>query len=146
RLNPASLPRPGAAPDCSLVRSHALGSEGDVLPVLVWLHARGGEAPASLEQARALAGPGPDVFALQAARPCNPMQSNLRAAPTYAGFSWYLGDDHQRPEAASFADAIGEVESFVLALERPFVLGGDGQGAVLATTLALYAPPRLLGV
>ncbi|HEY2772752.1 MAG TPA: hypothetical protein VGK20_01740 [Candidatus Binatia bacterium] len=74
------------------------------------------------------------------------MQSNLRSSDSYAGFSWYLGDDHERPEAASFADAIGEVENFVLALERPFVLGGDGQGGVLSTTLALFAPPRLLAV
>jgi hypothetical protein len=87
-----------------------------------------------------------DLVAPQAARPCNPFQSNFREAEGYAGFSWYLGDDVERPEAASFGDALAEIELFATSLARPFVLAGRGQGAVLAMTLALHAPPSLAGV
>ena len=95
---------------------------------------------------RSVFGAGPDIVALQAARPCNPTQSNLRAVPEYAGFSWYLGADVSRPEAASFGDALAQVDAFVADLDRPFVFAGDEQGAALAVMLALHAPEGLVGV
>ncbi len=130
----------------SLVFAREDGSAGDVLPVVVALHDRGGDATAALSLARRRFGARPDVVAPQAARPCNPFQSNLRSTPAYAGFSWYLGDDAEDPEAASFGDALAALDAFVAALGRRFVLSGDGQGAVLSTTLALYAPDGLTGV
>ena len=113
---------------------------------MVALHERGGDAASGLALARALFGQAPDVVAPQAARPCNPFQSNLRASAAYSGFSWYLGDDPSRPEAASFGDALAQLDAFVRGLRAPFAIAGEGQGAVLALTLALYAPPRLVGV
>jgi predicted esterase len=128
--------------------SHARqdGTAGADLPVVVVLHDRGGDAVSAAQAARARFGRRVDVVAPQAARPCNPFQSNLQSEPGYAGFSWYLGDDAERPEAASFGDALAELESFVTELARPFVLTGAGQGAILAMTLALHALPNLRGV
>jgi predicted esterase len=128
------------------VRAHDDGRRGASLPLVVSLHARGGDAAAGLSFARRLFGPDADVIALQAARPCNPFQSNLRAHPAYAGFSWYLGDDARHPEAASFGDALAQVDAFVRALDRSFVLAGEGQGGALALALACYRPCGLLGV
>lgn len=122
------------------------GARGADFPLVVALHARGGDAAAAVAAARGIFGDGPDVIALQAARPCNPLQSNLRSETAYAGFSWYLGETPEQPEAASFGDALAQVELFAFSLSRPFVLFGEGQGAVLAMTLALYAPERLEGV
>lgn len=122
------------------------GTDGSALPVVVALHDRGGDATAALATARCRFGEGPDLVAPQAARPRNPLQSNLRSEAAYAGFSWYLGDDAEHPEAASFGDALAALDAFVAGLDRRFVLSGDGQGAVLATTLALYAPAGLAGV
>jgi pimeloyl-ACP methyl ester carboxylesterase len=110
------------------------------------LHERGGDAVSAVERARSRFGRRADISAPQAARPCNPFQSNLRGASGYEGYSWYLGDEPERPEAASFGDALAELEMFVAALGRPFVLAGRGQGAVLAMTLALHAPGGLAGV
>jgi pimeloyl-ACP methyl ester carboxylesterase len=110
------------------------------------LHDRGEDGVSATEAARARFGRRADVVAPQAARPCNPFQSNSQDAPGYAGYSWYLGDDAERPEAASFGDVLAELDLFVAALGRPFVLTGRGQGAVLAMTLALHAPESLVGV
>lgn len=88
----------------------------------------------------------PDAVAPQAARPCNPFQSNLRANAAYSGFSWYLGDDPMAPEAASFGDALAQLDVFLRQLNVPFVLAGKGQGAALALTLAAYSPKGLAGV
>lgn len=131
---------------CALVSARHDGRRGDALPLVVALHRRGADAGAALAFARRLFGDAPDVVALQAARPCNPFQSNLRANAAYAGFSWYLGDDPGRPEAASFGDSLAQIDAFVRGLEVPFVLTGEGQGAVLAWTLAQYAPRGLRGV
>jgi len=130
---------------CSLVTARNVGRRGASLPLLVALHARGGDAASELERVRRRFGAGPEIVALGAARPCNPMQSNLRSVPAHAGFSWYLGDDPARPEAASFGDALAQVEAFVRGVERPFVLVGDEQGAVLAATLSLFMPDGLVG-
>lgn len=100
----------------------------------------------AIEKARPRFGRRADLVAPQAARPCNPFQSNSPGAPGYAGYSWYLGDDPERPEAASFGDVLAELDLFVAALDRPFVLAGRGQGAVLAMALALHAPNALAGV
>ncbi|MFN2376065.1 MAG: alpha/beta hydrolase [Candidatus Binatia bacterium] len=116
------------------------------MPLVVALHARGGDAPLAVRSARAVFGDNVDIVAPQAARPCNPFQSNHRGEPAYEGFSWYLGHDVARPEAASFGDALVQLDLLVGALGRRFVLTGDGQGAVLALTLALHAPPGLAGV
>jgi hypothetical protein len=110
------------------------------------LHDRGGDAVAAAQAARARFGRRVDILAPQAARPCNPFQSNFQSEPGYAGFSWYLGDDAERPEAASFGDVLAELELFVAGPSRPFVLTGRGQGAILAMTLALHALPNLRGV
>jgi predicted esterase len=117
-----------------------------VLPLVVVLHDRGGDAVSAAQAARAKFGRRVDIVAPQAARPCNPFQSNLQSEPGYAGFSWYLGDDAERPEAASFGDVLAELELFVAAPARAFVLTGCGQGAILAMTLALHALPNLRGV
>lgn len=122
------------------------GMDGGALPLVVALHDRGGDAAAALAAARRRFGERPDLLAPQAARPCNPFQSNLRSAPAYAGFSWYLGGDAEHPEAASFGDALAALEAFVVEVDREYVLSGDGQGGVLAATLALYAPDGLAGV
>jgi predicted esterase len=122
------------------------GTAGAALPVVVVLHDRGGNGVTAIEAARLRFGRRADLVAPQAARPCNPFQSNSPGAPGYAGYSWYLGDDPERPEAASFGDVLAELDLFVAALDRPFVLTGRGQGAVLATTLALHAPHALAGV
>src|SRR6185369_6039471 len=121
------------------------GACGARLPLVVALHARGGDAASETERVRLRFGAGPDIVALGAARPCNPMQSNLRSVAAYAGFSWYLGDDPARPEAASFGDALAQVEAFVRGIGRPFVLAGDEQGAVLAIVLSLFTPDGLVG-
>ncbi len=113
---------------------------------MIALHARSGDAATGLAHARRAFGDGPDIVALQAARPCNPLQSNLRTVPHYAGFTWYLGDHPSRPEAASFGDALAQLDAFVRDLTAPFVLAGQEQGAVLAVTLALHAPRGLAGV
>jgi len=113
---------------------------------VVALHRRGGDAAEALRTARALFGEGADLVAPQAARPCNPFQSNLRAATPYEGFSWYLGDDPERPEAASFGDALAQLDLFAAAVARRFVLCGQGQGAALAIAFALHAPEGLVGV
>ncbi len=131
---------------CSLVTARADGARGTQLPLVVALHARGGDAASELERARLRFGAGPDIVALGAARPCNPMQSNLRSVAAYAGFSWYLGDDPARPEAASFGDALAQTEAFVRGIRRPFVLAGDEQGAVLSTVLSLFTPHGLVGL
>ena len=131
---------------CSLVTARESGTLGARLPLLIALHGRGGDARTERDRVRALFGPGPDIVALQAARPCNPMQSDFRAVAAYAGFSWYLGSDPSRPEAASFGDALAQLEIFVESVRQPFVLAGDEQGAALALTLALYAPAGLVGV
>ena len=107
---------------CSLVRARERGTSGARLPLLVALHARGGDARAECDRVRTLFGPEPDIVALQAARPCNPMQSDLRAVAEYAGFSWYLGSEPSRPEAASFGDALAQIELFTRGPRRPFVL------------------------
>lgn len=88
----------------------------------------------------------PDVIAPQAARPCNPFQSNLALGGAYAGFSWYLGEDPALPEAASFGDALAELDLFVETQGRPFVVVGEGQGGALALALAIHAPARLVAV
>lgn len=147
------------------------GSAGKVLPLVVFLHDRGRTAADAVARARALFGEGPDVLAPQAARPCNPFQSDLRSVAAYTGFSWYLGADHGRPEAASFGDALAQLDLFLresalsgrvalprnvdrsdgLAAAAPFpmsrevVIAGEGQGAVLALTLSLFAPEGLRG-
>lgn len=95
---------------------------------------------------RARFGARADIVAPQAARPCNPFQSNLLGAHGYEGFSWYLGDEPEKPEAASFGDALAALEEFTSSIERPYVVVGCGQGAVLALTLALHALPGLCGV
>ena len=116
------------------------------MPLVVALHRRGGDATEALTAARSLFGDRADLVAPQAARPCNPFQSNLRAAAGYVGFSWYLGEDPERPEAASFGDALAQLDVFVSGLARPFVLSGQGQGAALAMALGLHAPEGLVGV
>lgn len=136
----------GSEEDCALVTAAREGRRGSTLPLVVALHARGGDAATGLASARARFGEGPDLVALQAARPCNPFQSNLRTNDAYSGFSWYLGDDPGRPEAASFGDALAQVEAFVRRLDRPFVLAGEGQGAALALALAAHEPAGLAGV
>jgi hypothetical protein len=136
----------GTVSSLGLVLAHDGGERADRLPVVVYFHERGGDAASALTDARALFGRGPDIVAPQAARPCNPFQSNLRAAPRYAGFSWYLGENPSRPEAASFGDALAQLELVARDLGRPFLLAGSGQGAVLAVTLALFAPGGLAGV
>lgn len=122
------------------------GRDGAALPIVVALHRRGGDATEALATARRLFGHRADIIAPQAARPCNPFQSNLRAAAGYEGFSWYLGDDPERPEAASFGDALAQLDACVRQLGRPFVLSGEGQGAALAIALGLHAPEGLVGV
>jgi predicted esterase len=122
------------------------GTDGAALPVVVVLHDRGADGVSAIETGRPRFGRRADLVAPQAARPCNPFQSNLQSAPGYAGYSWYLGDDPERPEAASFGDVLAELDLFVAALDRPFVLTGRGQGAVLAMALALHAPEALAGV
>ncbi|MFN2428212.1 MAG: hypothetical protein ABR587_17390, partial [Candidatus Binatia bacterium] len=110
------------------------------------LHRRGGDAAEALTTARTIFGERADIVAPQAARPCNPFQSNLRSAEGYQGFSWYLGDEPERPEAASFGDALEQLDVFVRSLSRPFVLSGEGQGAALAMALGLHGPENLVGV
>lgn len=122
------------------------GQRGSALPIVVALHRRGGDAAEALNSARRLFGDGVDIVAPQAARPCNPFQSNQRAVPGYQGYSWYLGDDPERPEAASFGDALAQLDACVSQLGRPFVLSGEGQGAALAIALGLHAPEGLVGV
>lgn len=136
----------GEASGFSLVLARHGGGRAADFPVVVYLHDRGGDSDCAVRDARGLFGDGPDIVAPQAARPCNPFQSNLRSAPRYAGFSWYLGDDPSRPEAASFGDALAQLEFVAGETTRPFVLAGAGQGAVLAMTLALFAPVGLAGV
>lgn len=125
--------------------AHDEGTRAADFPLLIALHTRGGQARSAIEQARRSFGDSPEIVAPQAARPCNPFQSNL-AAGGYAGFSWYLGDSPDRPEAASFGDALVQLDRLVRSLDRPFVLAGEGQGAVLAVTLALHMPDLLAGV
>jgi predicted esterase len=132
--------------EAALVSVASAGRSGADFPVVIALHARGRDASTDVDRVRGLFGDGPDVVALQAARPCNPMQSNLQSVAAYAGFSWYLGDDPAHPEAASFGDALAQIDGFTSRIEQPFVIAGNEQGAVLALTLALYAPPRLVGV
>jgi len=122
------------------------GRDGAALPIVVALHRRGGDATEALATTRTLFGCNADIVAPQAARPCNPFQSNLRSEAGYGGFSWYLGDDPERPEAASFGDALAQLEACVRQLGRPFVLTGEGQGAALAIALGLHAPEGLVGV
>ena len=133
-------------PGCALTFARETGRDGDALPLVVALHCRGGDAAEALRAARGLFGDRADLVAPQAARPCNPFQSNLRAAAGYEGFSWYLGNDPERPEAASFGDALAQLDLFVSALARPFVLSGEGQGTALAMALALHAPEGIAGV
>lgn len=122
------------------------GQDGGGLPIIVALHRRGGDAAEALSSARRQFGHRVDLVAPQAARPCNPFQSNQRAAAGYQGFSWYLGDDPERPEAASFGDTLAQLDAYVSRLGRPFVLSGEGQGAALAIALGLHAPEGLVGV
>jgi predicted esterase len=122
------------------------GRDGAAMPIVVALHRRGGDATEALATARRLFGDRADIVAPQAARPCNPFQSNLRAASGYEGFSWYLGGDPERPEAASFGDALAQLDACARQLGRSFVLSGEGQGAALAIALGLHAPEGLVGV
>lgn len=145
-MSPPREPGEDGPAGFALVTAFDAGSRGGERPLVVALHARGGDAASGIAHARAVLGDEPDVVALQAARPCNPLQSNLRAAQPYAGFSWYLGADPCVPEAASFGDALAQLDLFASSMERPFVLVGEGQGAVLAVTLALFAPARLVAV
>ena len=131
---------------CALVTARNDGKRGAALPLLVALHPRGGDVRSECERVRRLFGSGPDIVALQAARPCNPTQSDFRAARAYAGFSWYLGVDPSRPEAASFGDSLAQVESFASTIERAFVLVGDEQGAAIALIFAFFGPSGLAGV
>jgi hypothetical protein len=140
------------------VHARSAGSDAAAFPLVLALHRRGAEARSALADARSRFGEGPDVIALQAARPCNPFQSNRRtesATPdAYAGFSWYLGDDPLAPEAASFGDALVQLDLFARSLRdagecsptRPFVITGEGQGAVLALALLVHAPAFLSAV
>ena len=125
------------------------GSAGNELPLVVFLHDRGQSAADAVSRARALFGEGPDLLAPQAARPCNPFQSDLRSVAAYTGFSWYLGGDHCRPEAASFGDALVQLDLFLRqsgdGRPRGVVIAGEGQGAVLALALVLFAPEWLHG-
>lgn len=141
-----SLVERAAEAGFSLVWASSAGERGAGLPLVVSLPGRGGDARSALAAARATFGPGPDVVALQPARPCNPFQSGLRSAEAYSGFSWYLGEDPARPEAASFGDALAQVSLFANALARDAVFCGTGQGAALAVALALHSPPCVVGV
>ncbi len=120
-----------------LVREDA-GEAG--APTVLTLHERGGEAGSALAGARAMFGSAPRIVAAQAARPCNPLQSNLARPAQYAGFSWYLGEDPARPEPASFGDSLFQLD-LLLSGERArsLILHGSGQGGVLALALALHA-------
>ena len=126
--------------------SSSAGRNPRALPVVVALHARGSDVGGAIERARGLFGDDPAILAPQAARPCNPFQSNLQLADGYSGFSWYLGDDPSRPEAASFGDALAQLDVLLRRLRRPLVLCGEGQGAVLALTLGAIAPAGVVGV
>ncbi len=146
------------------------GSAANTLPLVVFLHDRGQTAADAVSRARTIFGEGPDVLTPQAARPCNPFQSDLRSVAAYTGFSWYLGGDPCRPEAASFGDALAQLDLFLresgegpihqatlapdadrsaglapVSPSRGVVIAGDGQGAVLALTLVLFAPESLRG-
>lgn len=126
------------------------GRRAETCPVLIALHARGGDSLGAVAEARKQFGDAPDVLAPQAARPCNPFQSNLQSdlpgAGGYGGFSWYLGEEAARPEAASFGDVLVQLDRFVRSRSMPFILWGRGQGGVLALALALLAPDGLVAV
>lgn len=135
-----------AASGFTLVSHASAGIGGAELALVVALHDRGETAERASHWARTLFGPDPDVVAPQAARPCNPFQSNLASAASYAGFSWYLGVDAASPEAASFGDSLVQLDALAAKLDRPLVLCGRGQGGTLAIALACYDPARLAGL
>ncbi|HYC01166.1 MAG TPA: hypothetical protein VEC57_18670 [Candidatus Limnocylindrales bacterium] len=128
-----------AAPHASfaLLTRQSAGTAADDLPLVVALHDRGGDAEQAIRYARMVLGAQPSLLAPQAARPCNPLLSNYRGASAYAGYAWYLGSEAERPEPASFGDALAQLEAL---LERlpPLVLLGQGQGAALALALAAH--------
>lgn len=129
----------------ALAFAERAGNRGGQLPLVISLHPRGGDAASGLALATQIFGDDPDIVAPQAARPCNPFQSNLATAG-YAGFSWYLGDKIAEPEPASFGDVLEQLDRLLNEHGRTCVLLGVGQGAVLAITMALYRPKGLVGV
>lgn len=114
---------------------------------LVLLHGLGGDIGQLSPLSRALGLP-LRTIAAQAWRACNPRQY---AASERTGFLWYFDHGPDRPEAATFGDALWAVEQFLTELAnnpgaRPIFLLGYGQGAVLAATLAGVLPDLLAGV
>ncbi|HYC55972.1 MAG TPA: hypothetical protein VEL28_13640 [Candidatus Binatia bacterium] len=134
----------------ALVSCQSAGTDAHRLPTVLTLHDRNGNARHAMGAARTLFGEEPAVLAPQAARPCNPFQSNFEGAPAYAGYSWYLGSDSLMPEPASFGDALCQLELLLgeeaLRNRRGVVLHGYGQGAALALALASYGAGNVTGL
>jgi predicted esterase len=129
----------------SLIRLHIAGAARE--PTVLAIHDDG----ADLEQLTAL------VSAIEFHRFVGAQAMRAKAAPTQGlcdpkRYSWYLIQEIGRPEPATFGESLVQLELLLgeLAMEADegarFLLVGLGQGAVLALTLALLHPERMLGV
>ncbi len=116
---------------------------------LLGLHGRGGTLDQLLPLSQEAA-PSFRVVMPQAARPITPTSHGYVLEED--GFSWYLGQDFDRPEPATFGESLWQVEQFLYDLEdqqsrkQPIFLVGYGQGAVLTLSMAGVAPESLAGV
>ena len=115
---------------------------------LVGLHGRGGDLDQLVPLAREIGSL--RLVAPQAARPVNPTTQGY--SPSSDGFTWYFIQDVPYPEPATFGEGLWLVEQFIYdvrdrqGVERPILLLGYEQGAVLALTLAAVLPESLTAV
>lgn len=68
------------------------------------------------------------------------------------GYYWYIGESLSQPEASTFGDGLFQVEQLLFDLlekenqGQKFILVGQGQGGVVALTLAMIWPELLQSV
>ncbi|MEQ1575994.1 MAG: hypothetical protein ABL993_17305, partial [Vicinamibacterales bacterium] len=125
-----------------------VGDRGANSPLLVILHGRGADDEQFVPLYDSLT-PSYDACMVRAPVPVVPPTGYRSKA---AERSWYQGEDIHRPEPVSFGNALWQLEQLLrdvrdrIGVERPVVLAGCDQGAVLCLTMAAIARDWLAGV
>jgi predicted esterase len=124
---------------------------GDANATIVGLHSRGGDVDELAPLCRDIH-PALHIVLPQAMRPVN-APSRVYTTDYEGGYRWCFGDPGEEPEPATYGESLWNIEQFVYDVkdrlegaERPIILLGRGQGALVALTMGTIIPDWLGGV
>ena len=124
---------------------------GDAVATVVALHGHGGTVDELVPLCREIH-PSLHIVTPQAMRPVN-APSRVYTIEDEGGYRWCFGEPTDDPEPATFGESLWSIEQFVYDVkdrmagaERPIILLGREQGALVALTMAMIVPEWLAGV